>query len=359
MAFSFTAMAFFTLSAAAQSLNFSSYQLINGGDGQKGAEYRFANVLTDANGHAMADCIVRIDDLSAGVLLKSIDNAANNDAAFQPVVEHMNTIGPSWIEFSFSFVSPSESRSMQDMFEMPLLAASIYGLNGFEKAQEFAECDLGSNSQIVYETEINNLMVTRIGNAFRAENKWGVQTAREATKQTNEKFSLLNQQVKGFKVKFGVNRKAQTWAGVSTYNLALSESAPSLNALNNTLNEASGTTMLNNYVSDDKAPVKKGSVTATSRNTIPSEQMSQVEMQVSSKMVAERVSLHLPQGWAGKEVVFELYNDNGDIIQKVIEHKSIAVEILDMKPLAAGSYVIMASCQKEFAVQYVIHTQQL
>lgn len=354
-----TATAFFTLSASAQSLNFKSYKLVNGGEGQKGAEYRFDNVLTDVNGNAVADCIVRIDEISSGVQLKSIDNAANEDAAFQPVVEHMNTIGPSWIEFSFSFIPHDDTKKVDGVFELPLLAASIYGLNGFDKAQEFAECDLGRNSQIVYETEINNLMVTRNGNTYRAENKWGVQTAKTNAGLLNEKFSLLNQQVTGLKVKFGVNRKAQTWAGVSTYNLALSKSAPELALASNLTKEAPGTQLMNNFVSAENANGKKPALNSTSRNTIPAEQMSQVEMQISSKIVADRLSLHLPQGWAGKEVVFELYNDNGEIIQKVIEHKSSAVEVLDMKPLVAGSYVIMASCEKEFAVQYVIHTHQM
>jgi hypothetical protein len=355
----FSVASLFTISASAQSLNFSTYQLINGGEGQKGAEYRFANVLSDANGNALADCIVRIDGISAGVQLKSIDNTVNDDAAFQPVIEHMNTLGPSWIEFSFSFVAHDNSKA-NGLFELPLLAASFYGLSGFDKAQEFAECDLGGNSQVIYETAINNLMVTRNGNAFRAENKWGVQTAKSADAQLNEKFSLLNQQVSSLKVKFGITRRAQTWAGISTYNLALSKSAPDLTALNNTAFNVAPNAQ-NNFASADKSTSNNAAANApsTSRNTVPSEQMSQVEMQISSKIVIEKLSIHLPQGWAGKEVIFELYNDKGDIIQKVTEQKIGVVELLDMKPLSAGSYVIMASCGKEFAVQYVIHTQQL
>ena len=89
------------------------------------------------------------------------------------------------------------------------------------------------------------------------------------------------------------------------------------------------------------------------------EQRNQVEMQVSSKIVVEKLSLHIPQNWTGKEVVFELFSDNGQIIQKIIEHKSSRIEILDMNPLAAGSYLIKASCASEFAMQTVIHAQQL
>jgi hypothetical protein len=176
----------------------------------------------------------------------------------------------------------------------------------------------------------------------------------------NEKFSLLNQQVSSLKVKFGITRRAQTWAGISTYNLALSKSAPDLTALNNTAFNVAPNAQ-NNFASADKSTSNNAAANApsTSRNTVPSEQMSQVEMQISSKIVIEKLSIHLPQGWAGKEVIFELYNDKGDIIQKVTEQKIGVVELLDMKPLSAGSYVIMASCGKEFAVQYVIHTQQL
>ena len=89
------------------------------------------------------------------------------------------------------------------------------------------------------------------------------------------------------------------------------------------------------------------------------EQRSQVEMQLSTKIVSDKLSIHLPLNWKNKEVVFELFNDNGEIIQKVIEHKSSTVEVLEMKPLAAGSFLIKVSCGAEFAQQTVIHTEQL
>ena len=414
----FSTATLFTFGASAQSLNFSTYQLINGGEGQKGAEYRFDNVLSDVQGNAVVDCIVRIDEISAGVQLKSIDNATSNEAAFQPVLEHMNTTGPSWIQFSFSFVDHNDNSRNHNMFELPLLAASIYGLNGFDKAQEFAECDLGRNSEIIYETGINNLMVTRNGNAFRAENKWGVQTKKIADTYFNENFSLLNKQITGFKVKFGVTRKSQTWSGTSTYNLGLSKNAPDLTAAYHPNGLSFEAVPLKNFVSVEWNATKTESVTnivieksvdgiefsAINMDMMPvqnidghyyyadqavtpaahqiyyrlrmikedgqdeysavrkvefAEQRSQVEMQLSTKIVSDKLSIHLPLNWKNKEVVFELFNDNGEIIQKVIEHKSSTVEVLEMKPLAAGSFLIKVSCGAEFAQQTVIHTEQL
>ncbi|PZR22682.1 MAG: hypothetical protein DI538_28905, partial [Azospira oryzae] len=90
--------------ASAQNLSFNEHSLVNGGDGQKGAEYRFTGVLKNAAGAPVTDCIIRIENISAGVVLKDIDAAGNAENAFQPVLEHMNTTGPSWIEFSFRFV---------------------------------------------------------------------------------------------------------------------------------------------------------------------------------------------------------------------------------------------------------------
>ncbi|HOA39220.1 MAG TPA: hypothetical protein PKJ36_12505, partial [Flavihumibacter sp.] len=210
-------------STSAQNLSFNAYRLVNGGDGQKGAEYRFDGVVSNAFGQPVTDCIVRIENISAGVQLKNID--ATGDAALQPVVEHMNTTGPSWIEFSFRFVQHQENNFQSIETTLPALAASVYGLNGFDRAQEFVEYDLGNNSQVVYETAVNNLMVSRSGNAFHAENKWGILTA---GKNNVEKMSLMNQQVSTFKVKVGINRKNQTWTGTSTYNLELSNNNEAL-----------------------------------------------------------------------------------------------------------------------------------
>ncbi|MBZ5858105.1 hypothetical protein [Flavihumibacter profundi] len=408
------------MSVSAQSLNFSKYELVNGGEGQKGAEYRFTGVINDTKGNPLADCIVRIDGISPGVQLKNIDNPNSaDDAAFQPVVEHMNTIGPSWIEFSFSFIPHVAGKNDNDMFQLPLLAASIYGLNGFDKAQEFVECDLGRNSQVIYETEINNLMVTRIGNSYRAENKWGVQTGKMASASIFEKFSLLNQQVTGFKVKFGVNRKAQTWAGVSTYNLALSNSAPDLTASYKPSVISFDAKAQQNYVSvewntarpeavkdviieksadgaqfsaidniDMKAVkninghfsyadqaatgntrqiyyrlhmVKEngGEEYSAIRKVILADCASQVDLKLSSSLITDKLMLTIPQNWNNKEVVFEIFNENAGLVKKVIEHKAPANVELELNDLPAGTYVIRSSCQKEFAVQYAIHANRM
>jgi hypothetical protein len=405
---------------SAQSLSFKNYELVNGGEGQKGAEYRFTGVINDASGNPIADCIVRIDNISPGVQLKNIDiPSEDNDAAFQPVVEHKNTIGPSWIEFNFSFI-PHSNHGAQEMYQLPLLAASIYGLNGFQRAQEFAECDLGRNSQVVYETEITNLMVTRNGNTFRAENKWGVETNKIPTSGFNEKFSLLNQQVSGLKVKFGVNRKQQSWAGISKYNLSLSNSAPdmsiayqpSLLAFDAKLNQnvvslewnaakpesvknltieksadgaaftSIGNLDLNlaanvngqfSYVDQSNVNPSANQVFyrlrmvtntgkeefSTIRKVNLTDIRTQVQMQISSKYVQDVCSVSLPENWIGKEMVIEIFNANGEMVKKITEHKALQAASVEMDDLADGSYVIRASCGKEFAVQYAIRANQL
>lgn len=346
---------------SAQSLSFRQHDLVNGGEGQKGAEYRFTGVISDAAGAPLTDCIVRIDNISAGVQLKNIDFASGaEDAAFQPLVEHMNTLGPSWIEFSFSFVPHQMNPTKESITQLPMIAASIYGLNGFDRAQEFAECDLGRNSQVIYENGINNLMVTRTGNAFRAENKWGVQTAKFNGAIGIETFSLLNQQVSNFKVKFGVNRKNQSWAGISKYNLSVSNNAPELTAKVPVLNPGTFSSQ-ETLVADGNAKVatyKRNNaiknITAAAMATT-----TQVELGSSAKQFTAGLKLGLPLNWIDQEVVFDIYNSNGEILRKVIEHKANGTVELDLQDLAAGAYLIRATCGKEFAVKQALHMEQL
>jgi hypothetical protein len=407
------------MSVSAQSLNFSKYELVKGGEGQKGAEYRFSGVVNDAVGNPTVDCIVRIDDMSSGVILKSIDNQNSSDlAAFQPVVEHVNTIGPSWIEFSFSFVPHAGVKNADGMFQLPLLAASIYGLSGFDRAQEFVECDLGNNSQVIYETEINNLMVTRMGTAFRAENKWGVQTDKIPAAAMNERFALLNQQVSGLKVKFGINRKAQTWAGTCLYNLSLSSTAPDLAAVYKPTVISFDAKVQQNYVSVEWNTAKTDAIkdviiekstdgetfqaigkidmqtvknangsfsyadqaVAAAQNqsfyrlhmikengeeeysAIRKVELTTLANQVAIKLVnspvAGKMAVAIPAAWSNKKVSFEIYNDQAELLRKVIEPKAPANVKLNMQDLPAGTYVIRAYCGKEFAVEYAINSKQ-
>ncbi len=329
-----------TGAASAQNLSFNEYRLVNGGDGQKGAEYRFTGVVTNAFGQPLTDCIIRIEDISAGVALRSIDGSgAGDNSAFQPVVEHMNTTGPSWIEFSFRFVQHQENPFQSTAATLPALAASVYGLNGFDRAQEFVEYDLGSNSQVVYETAMNNMMVTRMGTAFHAENKWGVRTAGNSSM---EKMSLLNQQVSGFRVKVGINRKNQTWTGVSTYNLELSHNNEMLAAAYGMQGNLAS---LAGYKVDGKKETSfKGE---------------RVEMGSSARQFTENLKLGLPVNWVSKEVVFDIYNADGQIVRTVIEHRAAGTIALEMQDLPQGSLIIRATCGKEFAIQQAFHMAQL
>ncbi|MFT4022510.1 MAG: hypothetical protein QM664_01850 [Flavihumibacter sp.] len=327
-----------TGSAGAQYLSFTNYELINGGDGQKGAEYRFSGVMSDAAGQPTTDCIVRIENISAGVALKSIDRSgAAGSAALQPVVEHMNTTGPSWIEFSFRFVQHQENAYQSTVAAIPTLAASVSGLNGFDRAQEFVEYDLGDNSLVVYETAMNNMMVTRNGSAFHAENKWGVLTG-----NSPEKMSLMNQQVAGFTVKVGVNRKSQTWTGTSVYNLELSHTNEMLTAAYGMQGNNLAT------LAGFKAEGKKETIFKGDR----------VEMGSFARQFTENLKLGLPVNWINQEVMFDICNAEDKSYAPLSSTGRRNGYTGNAGP-ANGSLIIRATCGKEFAIQQAFHMAQL
>jgi hypothetical protein len=85
----------------------------------------------------------------------------------------------------------------------------------------------------------------------------------------------------------------------------------------------------------------------------------QVQINISSRSIQDKCSIGLPQNWLEKEVVIELFNENGDIVKKITEHKAAAVVTVEMDDLPAASYVIRASCNTEFAIQYAIHSNKI
>lgn len=354
------------LLAAQSQLSFKKATLVSGEDGKVGAEYLFPGVVTNREGVSLTDCIVRIDAISQGVVLKNIDvSTPGNEKAFQPVVEHKNTIGASSVSFSFSFVPAGTGSAGEQRIRFQQLAASLGGLKGFGDAQEFAECNIGQSSQVVFESKNENLVVAKSGQAFRVENKWGVET-KESMLLQFENITFVNREVEAVKLKFGVNSKMNIWAGTSMFNIVFSQHLPDMKTAFFPVVVDTDLKVSQVSAKDDKFSDKGSMVSSTGSNGLKGSEHSKdeeaprlVNIGVESSYVQDSLRITIPESWVAQEVIIDIYRANGEIIRKITEHQATSRLAAEMFDLPAGGYLVRISCRKEYALQQVIRTEAL
>ena len=401
---------FFLSSANAQDIRFANYQLIAGNAGHKGATYRFSAVTKDA----AADCIVKIESMSPGVNLKQLTHNSNGAvSSFQPEVEYMNINGPSWIEFSFTFV-PHNNNQMS-LHALPEITTSISGLSNYGIAQEFAECNLGANSKVVYDSEITSLAISSNGYGYRAENKYG-----PTRKADNEKLSIINKNVAVIRIKIGINRNNDNnWGGISTYKIELKDvnpdmatvympdivgfqarmqqdvvqlnwSSPNQDNIQDIAIEKSvdgeifreigmlrKTDMENDglyrFNDDARSASTMGAVfyrlrTRSMKGDIQYSSVKMVTLNKKEAFVKTEVSIDpvtgeqvflTPLGWQQKQVSAEIYNGEGALVKKISEAKAMPQLIINMKDLSAGAYFVRFTCGNQYSTQYIVHADSL
>lgn len=408
--------AFFSFTTiSAQNISFTNYSLISGAAGQKGATYRFSGVMKDAMGKPSSDCIVKIENITPGVVLKQINrNTTGNIASFQPEVEYQNITGPSWIEFSFSFIAHNNNQAFINAQNLPVVTTSVSGLNNYGKAQEFAECNLGRESKVVYDAEITNLMVSATGTGYRAENKWG-----SARLGNTDKLSIINKNVSVVRIKIGINRNNNSWGGSSRYTIELKDAAPDMTtvympdivgfqarmqedmvqlawsspnqdrlqdiavekSVDGEIFREVGHFRKSDMVKDGLYQFSDNAKTATTMGAIfyrlrtrdieGNFQYSAVKM-VSLKKKDDFVKTEIsmdpetgmsvlltPLAWQQKAIFADIFNADGDLVKRIAEKNAGAQVNLDMKDLAAGAYVVRFSCGQQYSTQYIIHTESL
>lgn len=408
-----------SVAVSAQNISFTNYKLIGGSAGQKGATYRFSAVTQDVFGKPASDCIVKIESITPGVTLKQINqNTAGNISSFQPEVEYQGINGPSWIEFSFTFVSHNNAQ-YNNLYTLPAITTSVSGLNNYGVAQEFAECNLGQDSKVVYDSEITNLMISATGNGFRAENKWGAENTAKSQITNNEKLSITNKNISVIKIKIGINRNNNNWSGSSKYMIELKDASPDMDKMympdivgfqarmqqdqvqlawsspnqdelqdisveksvdgeifrevgrfRKTDMEKDG---LYQFTDEAKSSTTMGAVfyrlrTRDMQGNFQYSSVKMVSLKKKDNFIKTEISINpetgmsvllTPLGWQQKEIFVEIFNADGDLVKKISEKKAGAQMNLDMKDLAAGAYVVRFTCGIQYSTQYIIHSESL
>lgn len=404
----------FSSEVTAQDIHFTNYTLESGAAGQRGALYRFSSVTTNAFGKAEADCIVKIENITPGVILKQLHhNTTNNLSVFQPEVEYAGINGPSWVEFSFTFVRSNQPLDQPNGYALPEITTSVSGLNNYGVAHEFAECYLGYGSKVVYDSEITSLMISAANSGYRAENKWGKE------KTTSEKISIVNKNITTIRVKIGVNRNNNEWAGRAQYKIELKNSTPDMTTTHMPLvvgfqarmqtdiielawscpvqekmqdisieksldgeifrevTRYNRATMPRNglyqFTDDTKAATTMGAVfyRLRTRDMEGNFEYSSVRMVALGKkdnFVTTDMSIDpqtgsalllTPLNWQQKEIFVEIFNDKGELVKKLSDTPKGVQYDLQTKTLSAGVYVVRFSCGQQYSTQYLIQSESL
>lgn len=415
----FFALLLSSAAVSAQNISLTNYKLVGGAAGQRGATYRFLSATKDLYGKPASDCIVKIESISPGVTLKQLNqNATANISSFQPEVEYQDINGPSWIEFSFTFVSHNTTQ-YNNYYSLPVITTSVSGLNNYGTAHEFAECNLGQDSKVVYDAEITNLMISATGNGFRAENKWGAEPDANVKIKNTEKLSIVNKNISVIKIKIGINRNNNNWSGTSKYKIELRDAGPDLTKVympdivgfqarmqqdqvelawsspnQDNLQDISveksldgeifrevghfrKTDMEKNglylYTDDAKTSTTMGAAfyrlrTRDMQGNFQYSSVKMVTLKKKDNFVKTELSIDpetgvsvllTPLGWQQKEIFVEIFNADGNLVKKISEKKAGATMDLDMKDIAAGAYVVRFTCGKQYSTQYIIHAESL
>lgn len=404
----------FTTEAFSQDISFTNYKLESGAAGQRGALYRFTSVTKNALGKAEADCIVKIENITPGVTLKQLHhNTTNNTSVFQPEVEYAGINGPSWVEFSFTFVRNNQPLDQPNGYSLPVITTSVSGLNNYGNAHEFAECYLGYGSKVVYDNEITSLMISAANSGYRAENKWG------RTNTSSEKISIVNNNITTIRVKIGVNRKNQEWAGRAQYKIELKSSTPDLATVymphivgfqarmqtdlielawscptQEKLQDISieksvdgevfrevtrynRATMpkagLYEYKDDTKSASTMGAVfyrlrTRDMQGNFEYSSVKMVALDKKDNFIPTELSINpqtgsavllTPLAWQQKKIFVEIFNEKGELVKKIADTPNGVQLDLHSRSLAAGVYVVRFSCQQQYSTQYLIQSESL
>jgi hypothetical protein len=328
---------------AQSSLYFHNPALIEGEAGKVGARYKFTGVITASNGQALTDCVVRIESLSQGIELLAIDQVeSKQQAAFQPVIEHQQTIGAAAVSFSFEFMPHDLNTNKDGRYVFPALAASLSGLRGLGEAQAFAECAIGKNGMVWLNKKNKHVLVARSGEAFRAQYKWGVEEELKANAETPIVFA--NNEVSSFKLKMGINSKTNPFNGRSVCDLLLTESVPTSNG-SETIRFA---TLVENY---DAIPEWM--------DTLTNEDDSSKNKKLKNIKLADNLLVFIPDEMLDKQVVIDILNEKGELRRKIIEEKAPTQLLIEVGDLAAGSYKIIIHSGDKKITMLTIRPSQL
>lgn len=79
-----------------------------------------------------------------------------------------------------------------------------------------------------------------------------------------------------------------------------------------------------------------------------------LELQAFPNPVVNELRITIPESWQNKQVVYELYTGDGQLLKRFLNKSATQTEIINMQYYQPGSYVVKALNDKEMASQRII-----
>ena len=79
-----------------------------------------------------------------------------------------------------------------------------------------------------------------------------------------------------------------------------------------------------------------------------------VTVQAYPNPVVNELRITVPQNWQGKQVSYELYNVNGNLVKRIANNNASQTETLNVRELGTGTYVVKAYTSDESASQRIV-----
>lgn len=398
----FTTIVSTTLLQAQSNLYFDGYTLIEGIDQQVGAKYRFHQVVNSV------DAIVTIDSLVGDAEIKDIDQKGpGHDCAFQPFIKAPGGSAVAYGVFTIEFVDKDtyNPKVLDQVLVTPI------DIDGNDKLKEFCDVDMMGGSAI-FSGAGTDISVTSGYFGFRGKNVAGIEYAGidtlgngvmftvtkyyvqkmilRAGTETNNASTVVRQHsfyMKGFPyinpvvlpvilTHFSATLKndivslkweAEKEDNFSHYMLERSYNGNGYEAIATVFGNGQYGQMKYAHTDASVNPQKgmayyrllmvdKDGKTKYSEVKLIrfSKQKENLSITTYPNPVSNELRITIPANWQGKEVKFDIFNSNGQLVRTIRNGYASQTETITVNNLAKGYYVVKAATGTEAAQQSII-----
>ena len=79
-----------------------------------------------------------------------------------------------------------------------------------------------------------------------------------------------------------------------------------------------------------------------------------LELQAFPNPVVNELRITIPEGWQGKQVVYEVYTNDGQLLKRFLNKSATQTEVINMQFYQPGTYIVKALNDNEIASQRII-----
>jgi len=382
--------------------------LVSGTNLQVGATYKYEGVAPGI------DAIVKIDSLVGGATVTKIDDNTGGlgyAEGFQPEVQSGSLVGASYAVFTVSYKLTGTNVAHQ-MNSFSLTAVDI---DGNATMKEFDELGMGPGAVASYSNP-SEIAVTQINpGTFRGTNVAGVEKTGIDTTSIVNMFTVTNTNISSFTLKLGTVKTNTTqiarqygiymkgfvypnltlpvkltsftatlnskqdkadlnWTTASEINVSHFEIERSFDGNNFeqlavVLAAGNSSGNLSYSYPDNVSGLSTGviyyrlkMIDIDGKYSYSNVRMVRIAKQ-SDKMISVNTfpnpvtsELHvtIPNAWQNKKVTYEVIANNGQVMSRIEAASATQTESINTSRLAAGFYIVRASCNGELAQQKII-----